>query len=218
MAEGMTFRITGVSAAADGLTPLLNFQLEITTTPETEQIHAVMLSAQIHLQTPQRTYNAREREQLRDLFGRPEQWNRTLRNRLWALTHCNVGGFRGRTECTLAVPCSYDLNIATSKYFYALEDGEVPLVFLFSGTVFYATPEGRVQVRQISWDREVTYRIPVKVWKKMMEEHYPQSRWLTLQREVFDRLYAYKQSRGLMSWEQAVESLLFAVEPQEATA
>ncbi len=36
----------------------------------------------------------------------------------------------------LPVPVTYDLEIASTKYFHALTDGVVPLLLLFSGTVF----------------------------------------------------------------------------------
>jgi predicted alpha-1,6-mannanase (GH76 family) len=42
----------------------------------------------------------------------------------------------------------------------------------------------------------------------MMDEYYPNTAWLCLSREVFDRLHQYKIDRGLPTWEQAVESML----------
>ena len=71
-----------------------------------------------------------------------------------AREHDGAAHFRGTTEAILPVPCSYDLNIAATKYFYVLEEGEVPLLFLFSGTIFYAGADGRLQVQQISWNNE----------------------------------------------------------------
>ena len=94
-----------------------------------------------------------------------------------------------------------------TKYFYALEAGEVPLTLLFSGTVFYAV-NGVLQIAQIPWDKEAAYRLPVQVWQTMMEHYYPNSAWLTLRRDVFDRLYQYKMQHGLPTWEHVVEALL----------
>jgi hypothetical protein len=79
---------------------------------------------------------------------------------------------------------------------------------LFSGTVFYATDEGTLQVAQIPWDKEARYRLPVQVWKQMMDIYYPNSVWLSLRKDVFDRLYRYKVRRGIPTWEQALESIL----------
>jgi hypothetical protein len=108
----------------------------------------------------------------------------------------------------LPVPCTYDLNVGATKYFYAIETGEVPLLFLFSGTVFYAAGDGKLQAEQISWEKESEFRMPIGVWQEMMDYHYPNSAWLPLPRETFERLYAYKRDTGLTTWEQVIERLL----------
>ncbi|MGI8549897.1 MAG: DUF6084 family protein, partial [Dehalococcoidia bacterium] len=108
--------------------------------------------------------------------------------------------------------CTYDFNVAATKYFYALEDGEVPLTLLFSGTVFYATEDGQLQISQVPWEKEASFRLPVQVWKQMMALYYPNSAWLRLRQEVFDRLYQYKLRSGLPDWEQALENLLRSAE------
>lgn len=214
----LQFSIAGVESAARGVTPLLQFKLVITNRPETEQIQALMLHTQIQIQSPQRAYSPREKAGLAELFGPPEEWGRTLRNRLWAISHTTVGAFAGRTETLLPVPGTYDLNITAAKYFYALESGSVPLLFLFSGTVFYARDDGLLQVQQISWSREAAWQMPVSVWRELMEQHYPNSAWLALRRDLFDRLYAYKRARGFATWEQAIEELLPAAECEEVPA
>ena len=211
----LNFRISGVDQGVRGLTPLLHFQLEVSNSPATESIHTVMLQAQIQIQSPQRIYNAQEKEKLEDLFGTPDRWGQTLRNKLWTHTNTCIRTFSGKTEALLPVPCTYDLNVSATKYFYALEGGEVPLIFLFSGTVFYASEAGHLQVQQIPWDNECTYRMPVHVWKALMDHHYPGTAWLSLDRELFDRLYAYRRRRGLATWDQAIEQLLPAAENLE---
>ena len=202
------FEITGVDAAVRGLTPLLHFKLRITNEPGIETIQSIILQAQIQIAAPQRSYQPNEKEKLHQLFGPPEQCGQTLRNKLWTHSNTSVRTFSGTTETVLPVPCSFDLNLAATKYFYGLEEGEVPLLFLFSGTIFYAAPDGRLQVQQISWNKESTYRMPVQVWKDLMDQHYPETRWLYLGRDVFDRLYEYKRHAGVASWEQAIERLL----------
>jgi hypothetical protein len=152
-----------------------------------------------------------------ELFGPPEGWGKTLRNRLWAHANATVGAFRGSTETILPVPCTYDLNIASTRYFYGLEGGEIPLLFLFSGSIFYSGPDQRLQVVPISWNAECAYRMPTEVWRNLMEQHYPNTAWLSLRRDAFDQLYAYKRRHGIVSWEQAIEQLL-QNERQEVTA
>jgi hypothetical protein len=212
----LDFRVAGVDPVARGLTPLLHFQLEITNSPATESIHTVMLQAQIQIQSPQRTYAASEKEKLEDLFGTPDRWGETLRNKLWTHANTSIRAFSGKTQAALPVACTYDLNVSATKYFYALEGGEVPLLFLFSGTVFYAGEGGHLQVQQIPWDKECTYRMPVRVWQALMDHHYPGTAWLSLNRDIFDRLYAYRRRRGLATWDQAIERLLPAAENIEA--
>jgi hypothetical protein len=204
----LSFRVTGVEPATRGLVPLLHFKLEVTNTPATEEIHSAMIQAQIQFEVAHRSYNAGEKEKLSELFGAPERWGQTLRTRLWAHANTSLRSFTGRTEAALPVPCTYDVNVAATKYFYGLEDGEVPLLFLFSGTVFYATEDGRLQAQQISWEKECQYRMPVSVWRELMEYHYPGGAWVPLHRETFDRLYAFKRDQGLATWEQVVERLL----------
>lgn len=203
----LNFQVTGVEPSTHGLTPLLRFKLR-TTTSSLQTIHALLLNAQIQILSPQRSYTAEEKEKLIELFGMPERWGQTLRSCLWTHANATVGNFVGETEAVLPVPCSYDLNLAAAKYFYALDDGDVPLLFLFSGSVFYATPEGRLQVERISWNKECAYRLPVRIWKALMECHYPNRQWVYLQRETFDKLWAFKRRNGLATWEQVVEQLL----------
>jgi Family of unknown function (DUF6084) len=204
----LDFQVTGIEPSARGLTPLLHFNLEISNQPVTEQIQAVMVQAQIQIQAPQRPYNDREKERLEDLFGTPDRWGQTLRNRLWAHASATVRPFSGSTETVLPVQCTYDFNVIATKYFYALEGGEVPLLFLFSGTIFYASPGGGLQVQQISWDQECVYRMSVRVWAELMNYHYPNSAWLSLGRDVFDKLTAFKRRHGLLTWDQTIERLL----------
>jgi hypothetical protein len=167
-----------------------------------------MLHAQIQIQSAQRAYTQTEKEKLRELFGKPEDWGQTLRNKLLAHANCIVPRFADRTEAVLVVPCTFDLNVAATKYFYALEEGEVPLLFLFSGTVFYADPNGRLQIQQISWEKEAAWRMPISAWGEMMDRHYPNTAFMWLERGVFDRLYEFKRQQGFATWEQAMERLL----------
>lgn len=204
----LNFQVTGVEPSARGLTPLLHFNLVVSNQPATEQIQAIMVQAQIQIQAAQRPYNDGEKEQLEDLFGTPDRWGQTLRNRLWVHASATVRPFLGSTETVLPVQCTYDFNVIATKYFYALDGGEVPLLFLFSGTIFYAGPGGGLQVQQISWDQECVYRMPVKVWAELMNHHYPNSAWLSLGRDVFDKLTAFKRRHGLLTWDQTIERLL----------
>ena len=108
-----------------------------------EAIHSIALHAQIQIETPRRRYSAAEQERLADLFGEPERWGQTLRPMLWTHADVTVPAFSDSVAVDLRVPCSFDFNLAATKYFYGLSDGEIPLIFLFSGSCFYAGANGR---------------------------------------------------------------------------
>jgi hypothetical protein len=187
---------------------MLSFKLRIRNANDAQKIQSIALRCQIQMETTKRKYSAKEQEQLFELFGEPERWGRTLRAMLWAHTSAVVPGFQGETVIDLPVPCTYDFNIAATKYFAGLEDGVVPLSLMFSGTIFFETNDAGLQVEQISWDKETQFRLPVSVWRDMMDHYYPNSAWLCLRRDVFERLSRYKMEQGLPTWEQAIESLI----------
>lgn len=204
----LNFEIEGAEAVPYAASPLLVFKLRLTNADAEEQIEAVSVTCQIRLDVTKRRYDEQEKKRLRDLFGEPQRWGETLRSMLWTFASTNVRPFTGTTQVDLPVTCTYDFNIAAVKYFYALESGEVPLSFLFSGTVFYQSEDEGLQVTQISWEKEATYRLPIAVWQKMIDHYYPNSAWLYMHRDAFDRLYQYKVARALPTWEQVVDSLL----------
>jgi len=191
--------------------PLLAFKIRIANDPSDELVHTIALKAQIQMEVTRRQYDAGEQSRLRDLFGSPDRWGQTLRSMLWTHASVIVPQFRGSTTAELHVPCSFDFNIAATKYFHGLSAGDIPLCFQFSGTVFYQGQEGALQVSPISWDKEAKYRLPVKVWKALMDEYYPNSTWLALRRDVFERLYDYKVREGIPTWEQALDRMLASV-------
>jgi len=210
----LNFQVENAAITPWTIVPQLAFRLRITNSPADQAIHSVALHTQIRLEVTRRQYSADEKERLHDLFGEPERWGRTLRPMLWTLVTVVVPRFEHETTVELPVPCSYDFNLAATKFFYGLTEGEVPLDFLFSGSVFYQDSDGRFQVSPISWTKEARFRLPVKVWQDLMEIHYPNAAWFQLRRDVFDRLYRYKVEQGIPTWEQAVERLLEGVDDE----
>jgi hypothetical protein len=170
-------------------------------------VHAVALRCQIRIEPQRRAYDGRERSDLVELFGLPEQWDRTLRPFLWAHSASTVKGFTSSIEVDLPVSCTYDFDVAAAKYLNALGDGEVPLVFLFSGTIFSRTASG-FGVEQVPWDLEATYRMPVRVWRELMDLYFPNTAWLRLDRDTLAELSRFKAARALPSWEAVFGTLL----------
>jgi Family of unknown function (DUF6084) len=204
----LSFQIEGAEAVPYSAAPLLAFKLRLANASTEESIQSVALHCQIQIEATHRKYGAHEQEGLLDLFGTPERWSRTLRPMLWTHANVMVPPFKGGTTVDLPVPCTFDFNVASTKYFAALEEGEVPLNVMFSGTVFYESASAGLQIEQIPWDKETKYRLPVRVWRQMMDIYYPNSAWLCLQRDVFEKLSRYKMDRGMPTWEQALVSLI----------
>lgn len=179
-------------------------------TAETQRIHSIALRCQIQLAVTRRHYNPEEQAQLLDVFGETKRWGETLRNLLWMHTSTVVPQFSGSTVVDMPVTCTYDFEVVSTKYFDALGEGDIPLLFLFSGTIFYEGEEGNLQVGQISWSKEASYRLPVATWKEMIARYYPNTAWIRLHKDIFDQLYRYKAVYGLPTWESVVEQLLRA--------
>lgn len=202
----LDFRVQAADPLPFAAAPSLQFKLAVENRTA-ERIQSIMLKVQVQIITGRRRYNGREQAQLVELFGEPQRWGNTLKNLFWMQTVALVPAFSGSTVVDLIIPCTYDFEVVSAKYFHALEDGEVPLEFLFSGTIFYAGRLG-LQVAQLSWDKEAAFRLPVATWQAMMAHYFPNSSWLRLRQDVFDRLQAYKAGRSLPTWEATVEALL----------
>jgi hypothetical protein len=204
----LTIIVEGAVVVPYAMAPTLAFTLRATNDPADQQVHTAVLRCQLHLEVTRRRYTTEEESRLRDLFGEPKRWSQTLRTMLWTHASVVLPAFAGTTTVELLVPCSYDFNLAATKYFHGLTDGEIPLDFLFSGSVFYEDEGGNLQVAPISWEKEARFRLSVKTWRELMDAYYPNISWLELRRDVFERLYEYKVSQGIPTWEQAVESIL----------
>lgn len=208
----LNFSVEKAEAIAHAASPQLTFSVRIANADAEQPIHAIALRCQIRIEPTRRRFTPGEQESLLDLFGPPTRWGQTLKSMLWAHTSTVVPTFTGSALAPLHVPCSSDFNLAAAKFFYALEDDAAPLNFLFSGTIFYASEDGGMHVSQISWEKEAAFRLPVSTWQTMMEQYYPNTAWLTLRKDAFDRLYQYKSRRGLPTWEAALEGLLDGAE------
>jgi hypothetical protein len=208
----LNFHIEGAEPERGAAAPLMLFRLRISeqlragTKPT--PIHAVTLSCQLRIEPGRRNYRPGEQERLRDLFGTADRWGQTLRPMLWTHASVVVRPFTDFAAVDLPVPCSYDFSLAATKYFDALEGGDIPLCFLFTGTVFYESEDGGLQAAQVAWDKEAYFRLPAVTWRALMDLYYPNTAWLGLRKDVFDRLSAYKSSRCLLTWEQTVDALL----------
>lgn len=204
----LSFAVESVAPMPSSATPVLVLRLNVSNATD-EQIHSIALNSQLQIEPARRSYSDAEKNSLSDLFGEPERWGSTVRPLFWTTLNNTVPGFQRLTTLDLRVPCTFDFNVAATKYFHGIEDGDIPVVLFFSGTVFYLENE-RVQIAPISWSQQTSCRIPAQAWKEMMRLHYPNSAWLSLRQDVFDRLYRYKVRNGLPTWEESIEHVLAA--------
>lgn len=206
----LSFEVVGAEAPAFAAVPTLVFKLRIVDENEDERIHSISLRCQIQIAVTRRRYSAQAQARLLEVFGEPKRWGETLRSLLWTHVSSVVPQFSGNIIVDLPVPCTYDFEVVSTKYFDALEEGDIPLTFLFSGTIFYKGETGNLQVGQISWSKEASFRLPVTLWQEMIERYYPNTAWIRLHKDVFDQLYRYKAAHGLPTWDETVVRLLQA--------
>lgn len=219
----LRFQVTSMTVAPFAAVPLVSCALEVSNPDPVVHVHSGLVRCQIQIETMHRDYSAEEQARLLDLFGEPERWGTTLKSMLWTHVAVTLPAFSERVTVDVPVPCSFDFNLAATKYFDGLRAGDIPLDFLFSGTVFYevvsdavadpsyqeSEPAHRLlQVTPISWDSEARYRLPVQVWRDLMDHYYPNGAWLRLRRDTFDRLSDYKRRHAITTWEEMFDRIL----------
>jgi hypothetical protein len=205
----LSFAVESVKADRFAVAPTLSFRLAIERVGG-GPVRSIALNTQIRIAATRRSYDQHERDRLVEVFGPPEQWGRSVHSLPWTNATVHVPAFSDSTTVELPIVCTYDMEVTSAKYFTSLHEGEVPLELLFSGTVFYAEADGQLRVSHVPWEKEAEHRLPVAVWKEMMDRHFPGSAWLRLRRDSFDRLHAYKAQAGHMSFDDAIDELLRA--------
>ncbi|MGH9061956.1 MAG: DUF6084 family protein [Acidimicrobiales bacterium] len=171
------------------------------------RVHTIALHIQVRIEPQRRHYDDLERGRLLDMFGEPPQWGESLRPFLWTHVDTMISGFNDETTVDVPMACTYDFEVTGAKYLHSLDGGEVPLVFLFSGTVFTKGGAG-FAAELVPWHLESQYRLPVARWRETMDRYFPGGGWLRLDRSTIDRLQRYRTEQALPTWEQAVDALL----------
>jgi hypothetical protein len=202
----LAFDCTGASADRFAVAPAMTLRLRISETSG-QRVEAIALRCQLRIEPARRRYSDAEAEKLRDLFGETQRWADTLRPVQFSHVSIMVPGFTGSTDLDLPVPLSYDMEIGATRYFAGLEDGEVPLLLLFSGTVF-GLADGRLSVAQVPWSKEASYRLPVALWREAVDAHFPNSAWFRVSTHTRDELQRFKARHALPTWEATVLELL----------
>jgi Family of unknown function (DUF6084) len=213
MAE-LAFDCTGARPDRYAVVPSMSLTLRISETSG-QRIDAIALRCQIRIEPTRRQYSDTEAERLSDLFGDRKRWADTLKPLQFTSLSIMVPGFKGSTEIEVPIPFSYDLEIGSARYFASLESGEIPLLLLFSGTIF-SVVDGRMQVQQVPWSKEASFGLPASVWREAIDAHFPNSGWIRMSRQTLDELQRFKSRQALPTWDATVLALLARVsEPVE---
>jgi len=206
----LSFDCIGARVDRYAVVPSLSLILRISET-NGQRVEAIALRCQIRIEPARRRYSAAEAERLNDLFGDTERWADTLKPMQFSTVATMVPGFSGAIEVDLPIPFTYDLEVGSARYFDSLEAGEIPLLLLFSGTVFTVI-DGRMQVQQVPWSKEAAYRLPVSVWREAIDAHFPNSAWIKMSRQTLEDLQRFKSVHALPTWDRTLEALLARAE------
>ena len=210
----LVFECLGAHSDPYAAGPTLTFRLRIAETTG-ERVHAIALRVQLRIEPQNRRYSEHEAQQLAGLFGDRTRWGETQRPLQFAEVAVMVPSFTGSVELDMPVPCTYDLEIAATGYFHALDEGDIPLVLLFSGTLITRGGNG-FSVTRVPWHKEATCRVPVSEWRAMMDRFFPNSGWLRLDVNTLEALARYKNAHALPTWERTIETLLTEVSEHDA--
>jgi Family of unknown function (DUF6084) len=209
----LNFDCVGAQADRYAVTPAMTLKLVISETTG-QRVEAIALRCQLRIEPARRRYSDAEAQRLEDLFGETQRWSETLRPVQFSNVSIMVPGFTGSTDLDLPVPLTYDMEIGATRYFAGLDDGEVPLLLLFSGTIF-GMADGRLSVAQVPWSKEAHFRLPVAVWRAAIDAHFPNSAWFRVSTHTRDELQRFKTRHALPTWEATVLELLAAAQRAE---
>lgn len=196
--------------------PQIALTLGVHTRPDATPVHGLSLHVLVHIESAARAYSPAEAERLRELFGSAAQWPQSVRDLLWTRVSTQLGGFVGEREFTLELPCAADLELVAHKYFFGLQEGQVPLRLSFSGTILHGAP--RLQVTPINCAQSLSLRVPLAVIRDAIARHHGDRMLLGVEREVFEALYRYRREHGLPNWEQVLTNLLARADVREDDA
>jgi Family of unknown function (DUF6084) len=202
----LSFTCVDVQPERYAAAPTLLFRLRIGA-ESGKRVRAIALRCQIRIEPARRGYGDKEAEGLLELFGERERWGDTLQPFQFANTSTVVPSFNDWIELDITVPCSYDMEVTAGRYFHALESGEIPFILLFSGTIF-GDGENGMWIEQVPWHAEARYKMPVAVWREMMDMHFPGSGWLRLRRDTIDAIANIRATRALPTWDDAIMAVL----------
>ena len=213
MAE-LAFDCIAARAERYAAVPIFTLTLRISETSG-QRVETIAFRCQIRIEPARRRYSSEEAHKLNDLFGDTERWADTLRPMQFVTVSTMVPSFSGAMETELPIPLTYDMEVGSARYFASLDAGEIPLLLLFSGTLFTVV-DGRIQVQQVPWSKEAAYRLPVSVWREAIDAHFPNSAWIKMSRQTMADLQRFKSAHALPTWDLTLAELLARAGPDAA--
>jgi hypothetical protein len=203
----LEFAVLGARPVRYAAAPMLTLELGISE-PAGREVYMVALTIQLMIEPARRRYDDATRERLVELFGAPERWAVTTRSLVWSQLDVVVPAFTGSTTVSVPISCHYDLELAAAKYLHSLPDGEAPLALHFNGMIYYAGPDGRLQMVLIPWSKSIDFRMPVSVWQETITHYYPGTAWVAVRADTLEALQREKLERGLATLDACVSALL----------
>ena len=92
----LRFQVEEAFATPNAAIPQLTFKVGIVNS-EPEPVHSIALRAQVQIEPVRRRYTSAEQERLRELFGEPERWSKSVHPLLWTNANVTVTSFIGST-------------------------------------------------------------------------------------------------------------------------
>lgn len=209
--SGVRFSVADARAETRAATPTVVFRIRM---HAPEPVHAALVRCQLQIEPRRRPHAPEEQERLADLFGEPSRWRDTLKPLIWAQTTIIAPAFDQSAGIDMPVACTYDFEVSAAKYLQALSSGEIPLLLLFSGTIFYRAENG-FRIEPIAWSQEAAYRMPLQIWRDAMNACFPDSAWIRVRQESLGVLQRCLAQRGLTTWDELIGAL---VEHEQAAA
>lgn len=204
----LNFQILSADVKPYAAAPTIDFKLKITNAVKDEEVYAAALKTQVRIEAIHRKYDKETKDRLIEVFGKPERWGETLKSLYWKSIIIPIPRFTGQTIVEFPLECSEDMTAAIGKYMYSLDEGDIPLAFIFNGSIFYKGDHENVQVVQLPWEKETSFSIPVSMWNDLLDAYFPHSKWLRVPKDVFDKLYVYKSKSAYPTLNLCLEALI----------
>jgi hypothetical protein len=203
------FAVTPARAEEFAAVPTLRFELDVARLGG-PALCAASLTVDIRIDVARRAYPPGARAALAEVFGLPSQWTRTMTPLAWTQITVQVPAVEDRARLPLTVGCATDAELAITRYLRAVGNEPVPLLLLFSGTLFYRPkPDaGSLLTARVPWSAECDGTLPAGLWHSLVQRYYGDAPWLRLSRQTYERLDAHRLRQVLPDTEAAVADLI----------